>query len=88
MLDELRIQVGESRELRLIQVHHEELVRGRQVGLLGRELFVEVVDVLAMFLKVTKREKGASDGIHRDGERGGCMDLDGCEIGRYEMWMS
>ena len=58
MLDELGVQVRKSRELRLVQIHHEELVRGRQIGLLRRELLVEVVDVLAMLLWVTKRETG------------------------------
>lgn len=50
MLDEFGIEEGESEKLVLIQVHHEELVGGRQVEFLGRELLVEVADVFAMFL--------------------------------------
>lgn len=50
MLDEFRIEEGESEKLVLIQVHHEELVGGRQVQLLGRELLVKVADVFAVFL--------------------------------------
>ena len=52
MLNELRVEVGEAGELVLIQVHHEELVRGRQVDRLPRELTVKVGDVLAVALKV------------------------------------
>lgn len=51
VLNELRVQVGEPGELGLVQVHHEQLVGWRQVRLLRRELLVEVVDVLSMFLK-------------------------------------
>ena len=52
MLNELRVEVGEAGELVLIQIHHEELVRGRQVDRLPRELTVKVGDVLAVALKV------------------------------------
>ena len=50
VLDEFRIEEGESEKLVLIQVHHEELVGGRQIQLLGRELLVKVADVFAVFL--------------------------------------
>lgn len=55
MLHEFWIEKRETHELRLIQVHHEQLVRGRQVRLLRGELFVEVAHVLAMFLRGTDR---------------------------------
>lgn len=51
MLDKLRIEIGEPVELRLVEVHHEELVGRRQVRLLRGELAVKVGHVLAMFLK-------------------------------------
>lgn len=50
MLNELGVQVGEAVEFSLVQVHHEELVGGRQVGFLRRELTVKVGHVLAVFL--------------------------------------
>jgi hypothetical protein len=37
MLNEFRIEIAEPGELVLIQVHHEELVRGREIrGLRGK----------------------------------------------------
>jgi len=51
MLDELGVQVGETHELGLVQIHHEQLVCWCQVCLLGSELLVKVAHVLAMFLK-------------------------------------
>ena len=50
MLDVLRVEEGESGELVLVEVHHEELVGGGEVGLLGGELLVEVAHVLTMAL--------------------------------------
>ena len=50
MLHELRVEEGEPCELVLVEVHHEEFVGGREVGLLGGELLVEVAHVLAMAL--------------------------------------
>jgi hypothetical protein len=38
MLNEFRIEVAEPGELVLIQVHHEELVRGREIRGLGGKL--------------------------------------------------
>lgn len=51
MLNELGVQVGEAIEFGLVQVHHEELVGGRQIGLLRCELTVKVGHVLAVFLQ-------------------------------------
>ena len=42
MLDKLRVEEGEARELVLVEVHHEQLVRGRQGGGLLREAWVKV----------------------------------------------
>lgn len=50
VLHELRVEEGESGELVLVEVHHEEFVRRGQVGLLGGELSIEVAHVLAMTL--------------------------------------
>ncbi len=38
MLNEFRIEVAEPGELVLIQIHHEELVRGREIRGLGGKL--------------------------------------------------
>jgi hypothetical protein len=38
MLNEFRIEVAEPGELILIQIHHEELVRGREIRGLGGKL--------------------------------------------------
>lgn len=51
VLHELGIEEGESEKLVLIQVHHEQLVGGRQVQLFARELLVEVAHVFAVFLR-------------------------------------
>ena len=51
VLHKLRVEEGESCELVLVQVHHEELVRRGQLSLLGGELAVEVAHVLAVPLK-------------------------------------
>ena len=50
VLDELRVEEGEAGELVLVQVHHEELVCGSELGAFRRELSVKVGDVLAVFL--------------------------------------
>lgn len=49
MLHEFRIEKRETHKLRLIQIHHEQFVRGSQIRLLRGELLVEVAHVLAMF---------------------------------------
>ncbi|CAD0201508.1 unnamed protein product [Chrysodeixis includens] len=49
VLHELGVEEGEAHELGLVEVHHEQLVRRRQLRLLLRELLVEVRYVLAMF---------------------------------------
>lgn len=51
MLDVLGVQEWKARELRLIQVHHEQLVGRGQLYILRRELLVEITDILAMRLK-------------------------------------
>lgn len=50
VLDEFRVEERESHEFRLVQVHHEQLVGGREIGLLAGELFVEIAHVLPVFL--------------------------------------
>ncbi len=57
MLHVLRVEEGESRELVLVQVHHEELVGGREVGALRGELLVEVAHVLAVALEMEEEEE-------------------------------
>ena len=47
VLDKLRVEEGEAGELLLVQVHHEELVGGGQLGRLVCELAVEVGHVSA-----------------------------------------
>ena len=47
VLDKLRVEEGEAGELLLVQVHHEELVGGGQLGRLLCELAVEVGHVSA-----------------------------------------
>lgn len=51
MLHKLRIQVGEAIKLGLVQVHHKQFIRGREVRLLRGELPVKVGHVLAVFLQ-------------------------------------
>ena len=51
MLYELRVEEGEAGELVLVEVHHEELVRGRELHPLARELPVKVGHVLAVTLR-------------------------------------
>ena len=51
MLNKLWVEEGESGKLVLVEVHHEELVGGRQLGLLGGELAVKVGDVFPVALQ-------------------------------------
>lgn len=55
MLNVLGVQKGESEELGLVEVHHEQLICRGEVRLLARELTVEVAHVLPMFLEREKR---------------------------------
>ena len=57
MLHKLRVEEGEPGKLVLVEVHHEELVRGREVRLLGGELAVKVGDVLAVALQEIQRTR-------------------------------
>lgn len=50
--DEFWIQIWEAVEFILIQIHHEQFVRWRQIGFLRCELFVEVRHIFAMFLQI------------------------------------
>lgn len=50
LYDELGVGVGETLKLVLVQVHDEELVRGRQLHHHLGELLVEVAHVAARFL--------------------------------------
>lgn len=52
VLHKLWIQVREAVKFRLVEIHHEELVRWREVRFLAGELTVKVGDILAMFLKL------------------------------------
>lgn len=51
MLNKLWIEEGETHELCLVQVHHEQFICGSKICLLRCELFVKVAHILAMFLK-------------------------------------
>lgn len=51
VLDELGVEIGEPLELRLVQIHHEKLIRWSEIRLFGCELLVEVADVFPVFLK-------------------------------------
>ena len=52
MLYKLRVKEGEAGELVLVEVHHEQLVWGRQDGVLLREARVKVGHVLVVPLEV------------------------------------
>ena len=67
MLDELWVEEGEAGELVLVEVHHEELVGGREVRLLGGELAVKVGDVLAVALQEIQR--GRTVGLSKQQSR-------------------
>ena len=51
VLHKFWIEEGESGKLVLVEVHHEELVGGRQLRLLGGELAVKVGDVFPVALQ-------------------------------------
>lgn len=58
----LRVGVGEALELVLVQVHDEELVRGRQLHHHLCELLVKVGDITARFLPQREgKEKNTKD---------------------------
>lgn len=57
VLDELRVEERESHEFRLVQVHHEQLVGGCEIGLLAGELLVEIAHVLPVFLNERERAR-------------------------------
>lgn len=48
--NELRIKIREAVELRLVEIHHEQFIGGRQIDLLRGELTIKVWHVFAMFL--------------------------------------
>lgn len=52
--NELWVDVGESGELSLVQVHDEEFVRWRQFWSLAGELTIKVTDVFQRFLQLSK----------------------------------
>lgn len=56
VLHKFRIEIRETHKFRLVQVHHEQLIRGSQVCLFRRKLLVEVANVLTMLLKHTKKK--------------------------------
>ena len=51
VLNELRVEEAEAGKVVLVEVHHEQLVCGRQVHRLRRELTIKVRHVLPMTLK-------------------------------------
>lgn len=55
MLNVLGVKVGEAREFRLIQIHHEEFVRRRKFCALRSELLVEIAYVLSMTLECKRK---------------------------------
>lgn len=57
------VGVGEALELVLVQVHDEELVRGRQLDRHLCELLVEVADVTARFLPQRDEKEGKESEI-------------------------
>lgn len=61
-----RVSVGEALKLVLVQVHDEQLVRGRQVHRHLGELLVEVGDIAARFLPRRRSRRQNGD---REGER-------------------
>ncbi len=57
LYDEFRVGVGEALKLVLVQIHNEELVRGRQLNHHFGELLVEVANVAARFLPQRERKE-------------------------------
>ena len=55
MLDKFWVKEREAGELVLVEVHHEQLVSGREVHSLAGELAVKVGHVFAMSLQQIKR---------------------------------
>ena len=55
--DELGVDVREAGELGLVEVHDEQLVGGRQLGRLVRELAIEVAHVLHRLLPQTQTSR-------------------------------
>lgn len=75
MNDKLRVSVGESRKLVLVQVHDEELVGGGEFHWLPRELLIEVGSIAFVFLlgrkhRITKRGERNQKGRGGDKSRG------------------
>ena len=52
MLNELGVEEGESSELILVEVHHEQLVGGSEFCTLAGELSVKIRHILSVFLKI------------------------------------
>lgn len=63
MLNVLGVKVGETREFRLIQIHHEELVCRRKFCALGSELLVEVTHILSMTLECKRKRSEDFKGV-------------------------
>ena len=49
------VDIGEARELGLVQVHDEQFIGWGQLGRLAREFSIEVTDVLLAFLQISKQ---------------------------------
>lgn len=60
LYDKFWVGVGEALKLVLVQVHDEELVRGRQLHRHLRELLVEVADIGARFLPWREEREGTA----------------------------
>lgn len=56
MYDIFGVGVGEALKLVLVQIHNEELVRGRQLHCHLGELLVKVADITPRFLPKKERE--------------------------------
>ena len=55
MLNEFRIEKGESGKLVLVQVHHEDLVSRSQVRLFRGKLPIKIADIFAVTLKIQEK---------------------------------
>lgn len=51
MLHKFRIEIRETHKFRLVQIHHEQLIRGGQICLLRGKLLVEITHILTMLLQ-------------------------------------
>lgn len=70
--DKLRVSVGESCKLVLVQVHDEEFVGGREFHRLPRELLIKVGSVVLVFLLDEKhrvKKGGRGNGAGGAGQR-------------------